>query len=1017
MSANRYLWAVQWAKLAAATAIVVVVFSTACRADPAPIDVPASAASPVEQRAEPSPAPTTGGPTPTPTGEPTGEPSTDEAAVAVQPTAAPADDPPLVLELPDAFIAPEGWADPMPIDERIIESTLPNGLRYLIQQNDAPGGQAQLRLVVRAGSVNESISGSGVAHFLEHMMFNGTDRFPDNKIINVLEGFGSSFGPDVNAYTSFEETVYELTVPARTSASLQLGLDVLEQWASSATLDPEAVIAERGVVREELRRSQESVGGRVGNELRAVLLEDTSYLHRDPIGVADSIERMTSRDLAEFYETWYRPDLMTVIAVGDFDPRDMERRIGATFGELASSRSTELPTKDVAVGPLAEPVFDVYTDPELHRTQIEIFWRIDEPPVTSRLGARHALTRAVTMMMIDERLREIVQSSGSVFIAAGASHTELAPSLAAVSVVGRADAADIGAGLEELLVEAERARQHGFSSSEFERAVQRIRTSVEQSFAESSTRQDDTIAASLVSYAVTGEVALGVDDALEIGFAMLDSLAPADAQLFVHELLLSEPYVVVLAPAELASKLLGPEEISARYKMIHGSAIEAGLDLVNTPTELMSAPDPGAVIDERFVSPLDTTVVTFENGVRMAFRETTITKNFVQFEAASEGGFFAVDGPEVPLLGFASAIVVGSGFTSLDAVMVDRLLSDSLSSLEASVERAQESLVGSTASGDLETLFQLIHLQMTEPTISDAKLRQFEQSWRPLALNPDSSPSLAAELELWSLRYGSSPWFRRAPTVADLDAFDRELLLDAWRQRFANAADFVFVFVGDFDPDELVNLGARYLGTLPASENRETAIDRDPGLPEENLVSTVFSGVGDQGQLIFNWESPYELTLDTQVAAEVLELVVNARLRDLIREELGASYAPRANVVVLDLPKPWIDSTIDVGGDPDRLEELSAAVRAELARLREGDIDQSYLDRAVDQLAEGDRFFSNQEWLDLIKVHLSNPDRPSDEYLRRTDIARALDLEDLAEAARAAFPATRSVEVRLVPAP
>ena len=402
-------------------------------------------------------------------------------------------------------------------------------------------------------------------------------------------------------------------------------------------------------------------------------------------------------------------------------------------------------------------------------------------------------------------------------------------------------------------------------------------------------------------------------------------------------------------------------------------------------------------------------------------REIAIMKalsheNIVRLRAQSPGGFFAVDGPEVPLLGRSAGLVAGSGFESIDVVALDRLLAGSLATLSTSIGRASESLTGESSTDDIETLFQLVNLQMTEATITDLQVRQFDERWRPLAEDPSLNPQIAGDLELWQLRYGDSPWFRLFPTLEDLDGLDSELLLTAYRDRFADAGDFVFAVVGDFDQGELIDLGARYLGTLPDSGRREVPIDRDPGLPEENLIATVAAGIGDQGRVRINWESPYPFTLEADVAAQALELVVNARLRDLIREELGASYSPNAAVAVLSEPKSWVDTIVEVESDPERVGEVSDVIHQELERIRAGELDQQYLDLAVDQLTEQYRFFNNNQWLELLLFHTRYDDRPAGEFRTRTDIAQSLTIADMVETAAQVFPPTRSVEIQLIPA-
>ena len=618
--------------------------------------------------------------------------------------------------------------------------------------------------------------------------------------------------------------------------------------------------------------------------------------------------------------------------------------------------------------------------------------------------------------MLNSRLFEQLQEGNLVFLGAQATTGRFRSQMRVTTVSARTEAATIDTALDQLLAEVEQARQFGFTQAELDRQIGQLRALVAQQFAESGTRQDEALAQELVQYALGREVSAAPDAQQAIANEVLDSIRVEDAQRFLFDVLATEPFVFVTAPDDDLAVLPTEADLRDGYRGVVGVPVEERKRVESDVTQLISRPEPAAVVDRGTLDGLSATVVTYENGARLVYRETAITENSVVLRASSVGGYFATDGPEVPLLDSVPGLVSGSGFESVDIVTLDRLLADSIASVNTFVGRAEEGLSGSAATADLETLFQLVHLHMTEPTITDLQVRQFLERWRPLAENPAANPSVAGNLELWRLRYGTSPWFRLIPTAEDLDAFDEELLLDAYRSRFADAGDFVFAVVGDFDPAVLEDIGARYLGTLPDSGEREVPTDRDPGVPEENLLGIVEAGVGDQGRVRINWESPYPFTLEADVTAQALELVVDARLRDLIREELGASYAPNAAVSVLSEPKSWVDTIIEVESDPDRVEEVSEAIRVELDRIRAGEIDEAYLDRAIDQLTEGYRFFTNDQWLGLMLFHTRYPDRPSGEYRDRTFIAERITTDDLAEVATVVFPPTRSVEVWLLPA-
>lgn len=935
----------------------------------------------------------------------TGEPTTDQAPRERW-----------IYDIAEAEPKPEEWAEVSSPDPRAEEYLLDNGIRVIVRANHAPGGQAQLRLVIDAGSLEEEPPYLGVAHFLEHMMFNGTERFPGNELIPVLESFGSAFGADINAYTSYSETVYTLTVPASTHDGVELGLEVLSEWATNATIDPDEVIAERGVVREEMRRSVESVGGRLGEQVRDVLLDGTVHQGRDPIGTLEAVESMHERELRAFYETWYRPDLMTVIVVGDVNIAATKSSIEQAFGSIPAVTNGPEPIVDDPEPGLVEPVYDVITDPEMSQTSIEILWRAKGAMVDSRQALHGTLVKTLATSVIDARLFEAGEQGESVAVAASASSGAITDQLEIVGLEARVDPGDVVDMLKEFALHLEQLRQHGPSVAELTRARDQIRAGVEQQFSESERVQDFELASGYVAYALGQSIVVDPELERDQTLEVLESITARDLRAHIDSILSSSPYVLVTAPASAADELPEPEELAATLDDAIGWRVPAPGHVEAGPDSLMEAPAPATETQREQLQGLNATAVTYENGVQVAVKQTTIADNYVQFQAWSRGGFFHEEGDVVPLLGMASSLVMPSGFATIDTVALDRILGSSVVSLSGEVGRAIETLNGEASIDDLETLFQLIHLQMTEPTISDVSVRRFDENWRPLAENPGVNPGLAADLVLWNLRYGDSPYFRYIPTVADLDALDSDAQLDAWRRRFFNAADFEFVFVGDVEPNVVFDLAAKYLATLPTSEDREGQVDRDPGIPPENLVETVASGIGDQGRLRINWESPYPFTLEAEIAARALEVVVDARLRDLVREELGASYAPHAAVSVLYEPKSWVDTIIEVDGDPDRLDEVSQVVHAELARIRAGELDPGYLERAVDQMAEGFRFFSNDDWIELITFHLANPERSPTEYRDRTAVARALTIADLAETAQLVFPEGHSVEVRLVPA-
>lgn len=887
-----------------------------------------------------------------------------------------------------------------------------------MQPNDNPGSQVQLRLVVAAGSIHDAPGSEGTAHFLEHMMFNGTERFPGNELIATLEGRGLRFGPEINAYTSFAETVYQLEVAA-TDSDVELGLDVLAEWANGALIDPTAVDAERGVIREEWRRRAETVSGRLADVIRSVVYEDTTHERRPPIGTIEAIEQIDSAVLRAYYERWYRPDLMTVIAVGDLDPRRVESVIEATFGGLTNPGEPPAQPHDDVDGPLAEPIYDVVADAELTRSEFEIRWRLNDAPIVSLADVRRDVVERVATELLFARIDERVLRGDLELLDVSVSRRPLTEDTQQLLVDVDVEPINAAVGLRSTLEELERLRQDVVTGAELERALSAIRANVVNRFSQSASRQDAAIATELIDYALTGAPSLDPEVAYQAQLDALETVQVADVQHFFDQALASPAHVMLTGPDIDAAVFPEPEELASVYEDVVGFRVAPSTpsEVAEVRTELLVAPEPIEPVETVTVDALNLTVVTYPNGARVAFRPTGVVENRIEFRAVSRGGFFAADPEVAALLGRIDSLVWQSGFESIDRVELNRLLSDSVTSVSGNVGRAVDEIQGMTTVDELETLFQLVHLHMTEATIDDIEVRRFLDSWASLAADPSRRPEVAADLVLWERRYGNSPWFRLIPTPDDLASLDIDAQLQAYRSRFDNAGDFLFVFVGDEDGrDAVFEFADRYLATLPGSPTSETAIDRDPGPPNENIVETVAVGIGEQGRININWESPFENTIENQVRAQALELVVDARIRDVVREQLGASYSPSASVSVLSEPKPWVDTTIEVNTDPERIDEVADTIRNELAAIRSGELDAAYLDRAVEQMLVDFRFFSNAEWIDLVITHLTYPDRPADEFRQRSSIAQALTMADLAATAQVVFPEQRSVEVRMVPA-
>ncbi len=945
-------------------------------------------------------------------GSATTKPSDDETTV---PTTPPTD------ATTDRTTGPgPGLGAEIPVDPDVLIGELDNGLRYYVRENQAPGGRAALRLVVDAGSALEDDDQSGGAHFLEHMLFNGTELFPGNELISVLELFGAEFGPDVNAYTTVDETVYELTIPTDDDEIVDTALDVLLEWAANATIDEDDVNDERGVVLEEWRLSEQSADGRIYQQYRELLLAGTAYADSDPIGSEASIEALDADALRRFYEDWYRPDLMTIVAVGDFDVDDMEERIRDRFSDLppAADEARERPVIPWEIDSGLVPEVVVYVDADVPSGLAEVLYPTLVDTTATAEAWRSGVAASLGWDMIATRLADDATRGDSPFLGASYTYDPIGRPVAMEGIYLDANPGDVSASVEAVLAELERVRRFGFSNDELERAVEARRAQAEQYYEGRDTTQDDEYADTYVFHALEGGPLPSAETELELETDALDALEAEDSQDALVALLdATTPHVFVVGPAADADALPSADDIVSI-----AAAVSASDDLEPRDAEaaalesLIEAPEPIAEIDASAILELGARQLDFANGVRVLLAETTIAEGGVAFQAQRPGGQSLVADDVFAESMVVAELVGSSGLGDVDRVALDRFLSDRVASVGPYLDETSEGFSGSSSTDDLEILFQLVHLFMTEPRIDDAAVATYLGRVRPVAADPTLQPELALISELLDARFGGDPRYRIYPSVAELDALDLDAALDVFRDRFGDASGFTFVFAGDFDPDDVEELSRRYLGTLPGSGRDVAARDRRPDPPQGVVSRTVRSGEGDQATLAALWSAFGDLSPRERLHMQVLQSIVNVRLRDHLREALSATYSPYTEITWDDDLQPVTESYFEVSGDPERIDEIARELQADLAELRAEGPEPEQLAAAVEGLSREIELVSNEWYIEQLLFYDAHPDeQPSDLDLR----SRCLDevtADDIADLARRLFPVFQYVEVRQVPA-
>ncbi len=901
-------------------------------------------------------------------------------------------------------------------DDGVLIGTLDNGLTYYIRENSAPGRRAQLRLAVRAGSLQEPDEQRGAAHYLEHMMFNGTEKFPANELVKVLSRFGAEFGPDVNAYTSYEETVYELALPTDDVTTVEAGFDVLLEWATAVALDPEEVDLERGVLVEEWRLRDQGFGGRYQRGVVDTLLHGTDFENREPLADPDQLDTTTPEGLREFYTTWYRPDTMAVIAVGDFDAAEVEQMIIDRFAGIPPP-DDPVPVPEPLIPAATEPTFFVLADPEFPEAWAELNYPVPADSASTTVGAlRRSLARELAWNMLATRLREDTLRGTTPFFDSGRASNDRVRAHSTLGILGWADPDRLGETAEALLVEVRRARIFGFSDAELGRAVEEVRTFVQLDFDERGTTQDSNYAAIYVENFVGGAPIPSAQDEFDLWTRLLDEMTADQVwQTFAVTVDSTEPFVIIVAPQSAADVIPDEAELADIVARVGGTDVTPWLDSAVEVDTLMERPDRSGVFRRGTFSDTAIPEIQLANGARIVMFATEIRDDVVVMRAQSPGGWALVDAADVVEAHFAGSVTTQSGVADIDQVSLERALADQFAFVVPFVGEVNEGLFGEATTDDLETLFQLINLYMSQPRFEQSAADLLISEELPLAVNAHLSPQLAVALAVADARYGGDVRFAPVPSVEDFETFDLGRAESIYRERFMNANDFVFAFVGDFVLEDLEDLARRYIGTLPGEGEREGFTDTRPDLPTGIIESLVEAGTGELGGITLRFAT--ELPLDPVVRVEValLDLILQQRLTTRIREELSASYSPFSMATIIEEPVDTVEFTIRISADPADLDAIVQAALSEIANLRSSGPKKDELFIAQQQLSREYDLFSNEVLANTILFYAEHPEEGFFEIVTRVDRVPEVTIADIRALARLVLPADRYIDVRLVP--
>jgi len=820
----------------------------------------------------------------------------------------------------------------IPLDAQITAGRFANGLRYYIRKNKKPEGRAELRLVVNAGSILEDRDQSGLAHFVEHMAFNGTKHFPKQETVKFLESIGMRFGPSVNAFTSFDETVYMLQVPTDKPDVLDKAFLILEDWAHNVSFDDTEIDKERGVITEEWRLRR-GAGARMQDKQFPILFKGSKYAERLPIGDMEVVQSFKHERLRKFYEDWYRPELMAVVAVGDFDKAAIEALVKQHFETIPKSPATKLrPAFNVPEQPAT--LYAIATDKEASGTSVSVYSKMPARDQTTIGAYREQMVERLFAGMLSARLSEIAQKPDAPFLGAGAGRGQFVRPLEVSTLSAGVKEDGIERGLDALFTEALRVEKFGFTDTELQRQKTNIMRGMERAVTEKENTPSGSLADEYVRNFTDKEPSPGIEYESALYARFLPEITLAEVNALAKQWVPDKNRVVLVnAPQKDGltipdeTKLAGVITAATRKELTPYVDAVANASLIETP------PAAGTVTKATSKEAFGITEWELSNGVKVVLKPTNFKEDEILFQAFSPGGTsLAADAEFIPAQ-TAAQVIASGGLGKFSAVDLRKVLTGKVASARPYIGELDEGLRGSASKKDLDTLFQLIYLTFTAPRADPAIFSVLTTSTKSALSNQKNSPEFAFAETLNSIMSQNHPRAKMM-TPEMVDEMNLDKSLNFYKDRFSDASDFTFVFVGSFDVNAMKPLVERYLATLPATHRKETWKDIGLKHPTGVIEKRVDKGLEPKSRASIIFSGPFDYSQENRVAIRAMADVLEVRLRESIREDLGGTYNISADANYTKIPRGEYTINVTFGSNPDRTEDLVKTVLKEIEALK-----------------------------------------------------------------------------------
>ncbi|MBN2747610.1 MAG: insulinase family protein [Bacteroidales bacterium] len=875
--------------------------------------------------------------------------------------------------------AQSGLPSDVPLDPAIRYGKLENGLTYYIMKNSLPENRGEFYIVVNAGAVNETPGQNGLAHFTEHMCFNGTKNFEKKDIINYLQSIGMKFGPEINAYTATDRTVYTLTkVPLENKANIDTALMILYDWGCNVSMEGEEIDAERGVIREEFRTRMSGMA-RAQMEIQKTLYKGSKYEVHNVIGELDVINNAPWDTLRAFYNNWYRPDLEAVIVIGDFDVDEMESKVKTMFSKMPVKDNPK-PRNYYEVPEHKEPRVVISRDPEAMYNVIQIMIKHPADWNRNKDYYRSQYVSQLYAVMINSRMSEISQQADPPFSYAGSMYTGMQPKLEAYISFAVAGNDKIKESVKILLTENERALRHGFVVTELERAKKEMMTQVEKAYKERNKKKSDEIANSLIEHYLGSEPM--PSDEFDYNFAkeIMDGITIDEINKLAKKWITDENMVVAMMGLESESVAYPTEaEVIAMIQSVKSEKIDPYEDKVANRPLIAAEPAAGTIVKETKDEKKGTTTWELSNGVKVVVKSTDYKDDEILMGARSLGGYSVYSEKDDISARIAADVVEMSGISDFDNIELQKQLAGKNVSVYPNISELYEGFSGRSTKEDFVTLLQLTYLYFTAPRVDNDAFASYVKREKAMMQNKAADPSAVFGDSINNLLNNHHPRFKpMTPESYDLAKTSRIKYI--FSDRFGDPSGFTFYFVGNIDQEQMKKDILTYLGGLPTINRTETYTDLGKRIPQSNEKTAFTKEMKTPKATVFiafpgqNKYKPEErLLLDA--VAEYLDV----RMIETLREDQGGTYGASVFSNVVHYPEIAHFVGVYFDTDPEKLDTMVAIVYDELKKLQANGPDEKTIHNIVEnKLKEHkEKVKENRYWLSM----LMNDDYNKENYI------------------------------------